>query len=61
MKKDYQKPQMQAVKINIRHQILAGSDGPNATSVDGNVFKSSISGGSENARSRNSNDWDDEE
>jgi hypothetical protein len=61
MKKDYLKPVMQAVNISIRHQILAGSPYP-VSRVSGNAeFNENITGGSGNARSRNFNDWNDEE
>ena len=55
-KKEYMKPQMQAVTINIRHQLLN-------TSVD-NVAGGTLKYGGGNsgvARSRSFDDWDDEE
>jgi hypothetical protein len=48
MKKNYQKPQMEVVNVNMSSHILAGS----LTSVGGNVFEGTISGGSGTARSR---------
>ena len=60
MKKEYQKPQIEVVKVNMSCQILAGSSNPQATSVDGNVFNSTISGGSGGGRSRGCDDWDEE-
>ena len=58
MKKEYMKPQVEVVKVNIKSQLLAGS--PYATSVDGNVFEGTISGGSGGGRSRgyDDDDWD---
>ena len=56
MKKEYVKPQMEAVIIKSSVQLLSDS----VHSVSGNVFKSSVSGGSGDARSRGC-DWDDEE
>ena len=59
MKKNYMKPQIEVVKVNMSCQILAGSN-PQATSVDGHVFQSTISGGSGGGRSRGCDDWDEE-
>ena len=60
MKKNYQKPAMQAVAIRQKCAILAGS-GP-VSSVGGNAgFNSKVSAGSGTARSRSFDDWDDEE
>ncbi len=56
MKKQYVKPQMEAVIINGMQLMSNGS----VASVNGNVFRSGVSGGSGDARSR-SCDWDDEE
>ena len=56
MKKQYVKPQMEAVIINGMQLMSNGS----VHSVGGNVFKSGVSGGSGDARSRGC-DWDDEE
>ena len=56
MKKVYVKPQMQAVIINSSVQLMQSS----VKSVNGNVFKSGVSGGSGDARSRSCS-WDDEE
>ena len=55
MKKNYQKPQMEAVNVNMSSQILAGSG---VSSVAGGVFNENISGGSGTARSRYLDDWD---
>ena len=62
-KKAYQKPAMQAVTINIRHQLLntsvnnvAGNAGLTGAGDDG-----TITGGSGPARSRDFSGWDDEE
>ena len=63
-KKEYMKPQMQAVTINIRHQLLQAS---HLNSVGGNAGLTgagddgTITGGSGPARSRNFSGWDDEE
>lgn len=46
MKKYYLKPSMEAVEINHRHQVLAGS----VTGVDGNVFDGTINGSNEPGR-----------
>jgi hypothetical protein len=59
MKKEYMKPQIEVVKVNMSCQILAGSDS-NVTGVSGNVFNGGISGGSGGGRSRGSDDWEDE-
>ena len=56
MKKVYVKPQMQAVIINSSVQLMQSS----VKSVGGNAFKSTVSGGSGDARSRSCS-WDDEE
>ena len=57
-KKEYQKPVMQVVKINVSQQLLVDS----VHSVGGNAgFNPEISGGSGVARSRSFDDWDDEE
>ena len=53
-KKEYMKPQMQAVTINIRHQLLN-------TSVN-NVAGGTLNyGGGGSGPSRSFDDWDDEE
>ena len=57
MKKVYVKPQMEVVIISSMQLMSTGSS---VQSVNGNVFKSGVSGGSGDARSR-SCDWDDEE
>ena len=57
MKKQYVKPQMEAVIINGMQLMSTGS---NIHSVNCNVFKSGVSGGSGDARSRSCS-WDDEE
>ena len=56
MKKQYVKPQMEAVIINSSVQLMQSS----VKSVGGNAFKSTVSGGSGDARSRSCS-WDDEE
>ena len=56
MKKQHVKPQMEAVIINSSVQLMQSS----VKSVNGNVFKSGVSGGNGDARSRGC-DWDDEE
>ena len=55
MKKNYQKPQMEAVNVNMSSQILTGSG---VSSVAGGVFDGTVSGGSGTARSRYLDDWD---
>ena len=57
MKKQYVKPQMEAVIINGMQLMSTGSS---VHSVNGNVFKSGVSGGNGDARSRSCS-WDDEE
>ena len=57
MKKNYEKPQMKAVKINHRANLLCGSP---VSSVDGDVFRGKITGSSGPSRSREA-DWDDED
>ena len=59
MKKNYQKPQIEVVKVNMSCQILAGSRG--VDSIQSDVFQSTISGGSGGGRSRGADDWDDED
>ena len=65
MKKLYQKPEIQVVRINHSVQILAGSgnkyneEGRYVKS--GNIFNESITGSSGGGRSRGWDDWDDEE
>jgi len=60
MKKNYQKPAMQAVTIRQKCAILASASEVN--SVGGNAgFNSKVSAGSGTARSRSFDDWDDEE
>ena len=61
-KKAYQKPAMQAVNINMSHQLLAGSS---VSSLGGNSGMK-LGGASSNAtdpsaRSRGGDDWDDED
>lgn len=46
MKKYYLKPSMEAVEINHRQKVLAGS----VTGVDGNVFDGTINGSNEPGR-----------
>ena len=58
MKRIYQKPAMQVVRMKQKCSILAGS----LRSVGGNAgFNSKVSGGNGPARSRQFDDWDDEE
>ena len=54
MKKEYVKPQMVAVKINQRENLLCASE------VKGNAFQGNITKSSSTGRSRGC-DWDDEE
>ena len=54
-KKAYQKPALQAVTINIRHQLLNTS----VNNVAGGTLKYG-GGGSGPARARSFDDWDDE-
>ena len=65
MKKLYQKPEIQVVRINHSVQILAGSnkyyeEGLRNVKSDG-IFEGSITGSSGGGRSRGWDDWDDEE
>lgn len=50
---------MKAVAISQRCAILAGSDP--VSSVGGNVFNSTVSGGNGTARGRQFDDWDEED
>ena len=60
MKKNYQKPAMQAVTIRQKCAILASASEVN--SVGGNAgFNSKVSGGNGPARSRSVNVWGEEE
>jgi uncharacterized membrane protein YgcG len=59
MKKNYQKPQVEVVKVNMSCQILAGSD-RNLTGVAGNGGFSLGNGSSTGGRSRGCDDWEDE-
>ena len=54
MKKVYVKPQMVAVRINQRENLLGASE------VKGNAFQGNITKSSSTGRSRGC-DWDDEE
>ena len=56
-KKEYQKPALRAVTINIRHQLLNTS----VNNVAGNASLNYGGGNSGPARSRNFSGWDDEE
>ena len=58
MKKEYVKPQMVAVRINQRENLLTGSDG--SYSINSDAFKSTTTKSSGPGRSRGC-DWDDEE
>ena len=66
MKKLYQKPEIQVVRINHSVQILAGSGEkyyevtPRNVKSDG-IFEGSITGSSTGGRSRGWDDWDDED
>ena len=57
MKKNYQKPQTQAVNIRTRQQFLAGSVQTTSTNAELNYR----GGGHDEAMSRSYDDWDDEE
>ena len=59
MKKRYVKPQMETMEIDHGGDLLCGS--PNADNASGNVFDDEITGSSEPGRSRECDDWDDEE
>ena len=56
-KKEYMKPQMQAVTINIRHQLLNTS----VNNVAGNASLNYGGGGSGPSRSRSFDDWDEDD
>ena len=58
-KKDYQKPHMEAVKLNIQATILSGS--PVRYISSGGIFNEEVTGGSGTARSREFSAFDDEE
>ena len=56
MKKNYVIPAMQIVRINIRHQLLSGSE---VSKAAGNVFnQETITGGNGQGRSRAFSDFD---
>ena len=56
MKKEYIKPQVEVVRVNICCQIMAGS----LRSVGGNTNLTYEGGSSSGGRSRDYDDWDDE-
>ncbi len=61
-KKSYQKPAMQVVTINIRHQLLSGSPVHNAsTNLTGSDAINYGGGGSGPSRSRSFDDWDEDD
>ena len=57
MKKTYFKPEFTVVKLQNRTKLLVGS--PQVQSVNGNVFRSEVTAGTTEARSRGG--WDDDE
>ena len=63
-KKTYQQPQLQVVRIQYQHHLLAGSGGKEVNALSTNLGADAITisseGGSGVARSRG-NDWFDEE
>ena len=59
MKKEYMKPLIEVVKVNMKCQILAGSD-RSVTGVAGNGGFSLGNGSSTSGRSRDYDDWDEE-
>jgi uncharacterized membrane protein YgcG len=59
MKKEYIKPLIEVVKVNMSCQILAGSD-RSVTGVAGNGGFSLGNGSSSGGRSRDCDDWDEE-
>ena len=59
MKKNYQKPQIEVVKVNMSCHLLGNSQN-NVDSIQSDVFQSTISGGSGGGRSRGCDDWDEE-
>ena len=59
MKKEYQKPQIEVVKVNVSCQILAGSI-DKIDSIDSNAGFSLGNGSSTGGRSRGCDDWDEE-
>ena len=66
MKKLYQKPEIQVVRINHSVQILAGSPGKYNYQEERNVktdgiFDEKITGSNGGGRSRGWDDWDDED
>ena len=60
MKKNYQKPQIEVVKVNMSCQILAGSGSDKIDSVAGNGGFNLVGGGAGGGRSRGCDDWDEE-
>ena len=59
MKKNYMKPQIEVVKVNMSCHLLGNSKN-NVDSIQSDVFQSTISGGSGGGRSRGCDDWDEE-
>ena len=60
MKKEYMKPQVEVVKVNMSCQILAGSGSDKIDRVAGNGGFSLGNGSSSGGRSRGGDDWEDE-
>ena len=67
MKKLYQKPEIQVVRINHSVQLMGASAGPGGKYVvttrvnSGKIFDEEITGSSGGGRSRGWDDWDDED
>ena len=62
MKKNYVKPQVEVVRVNMKCQIMAGSvQGVNSNGVNSNAgLIYNGSGSSTSGRSRDYDDWDEE-
>ena len=56
-RKEYKKPEMQAVSIRCSHQLLGSSP---VNRVGGGTFNESVQGGSGSARGRSYEDWDED-
>ena len=58
MKKEYQKPQIEVVKVNVCQPLASSSD--KIDSIDSNAGFSLGNGSSTGGRSRGCDDWDEE-
>ena len=60
MKKNYQKPQIEVVTVNLCQPLAGSKTSIDSVESDG-IFSGTISGGSGGGRSRGADDWDDED